>query len=264
MSLAVARTAWIPAFAGMLGFLGFVSGPSPTAAKPPAKPTPACASRAFDGAAFTVCGYTPGRDRLTLAWKDKHGQALRGFKALKASLGAKEAAKVRFAMNAGMFGEAGEPIGLYVANSKPLVRLNTRDASGNFYMKPNGVFWLDRAKRPHVSTAGAYAAAKPKAAWATQSGPMLVIAGQLHSQIVEDGPSRNIRNGVGAGCPDGAALFVISDDAVSFGKLARFFRDGLKCRDALYFDGSVSSLWRPEADRLDEARALGPLVVVSR
>jgi prepilin-type processing-associated H-X9-DG protein len=55
---------------------------------------------------------------------------------------------------------------------------------------------------------------------------------------------------------------VISNDEVSFGKLARFFRDGLKARNALYFDGSVSSLWDPANGRRDAYAPLGPMVVV--
>ena len=58
------------------------------------------------------------------------------------------------------------------------------------------------------------------------------------------------------------AFFVISDDAVSFGKLARFFRDGLHCPNALFLDGSVSSLWDPAAERQDAYSELGPMVLV--
>ena len=100
-------------------------------------------------------------------------------------------------------------------------------------------------------------------AFATQSGPMLLIDGKLHPRFERDGQSRNIRNGVGI-APDGTATFVISDDLVSFGKLARFFRDRVKAENALYFDGSVSSLWNPPAARRDSFVELGPMVVVLR
>ena len=59
----------------------------------------------------------------------------------------------------------------------------------------------------------------------------------------------------------GKALFVISDDPVSFGTFARFFRDRLKSRDALFFDGSVSALWDPANGRRDLTKPLGPMVV---
>jgi len=104
--------------------------------------------------------------------------------------------------------------------------------------------------------------AKTKPKWATQSGPMLVMNGKLHPEITEDGPSRNIRNGVGVR-DSHTALFAISDRPISFGKLARFFRDELKCEDALYLDGAVSSLWDRQGERMDTGSDLGPVLVVS-
>ena len=92
---------------------------------------------------------------------------------------------------------------------------------------------------------------------------MLVIDGKLHPRFDPDGPSRYVRNGVGI-APGGKAVFVISADAVSFGKFARFFRDRIKARNALYFDGSVSSLWDPAAGRMDDFTDIGPIVVAFR
>ena len=59
------------------------------------------------------------------------------------------------------------------------------------------------------------------------------------------------------------AIFVISEDEISFGRLARFFRDTLHCRNALYLDGAVSSLWVPSEGRLDARAKLGPVVIVT-
>ena len=92
---------------------------------------------------------------------------------------------------------------------------------------------------------------------------MLVIDGKLHPKFDADGESRNIRNGVGI-APDGTPLFAISEEPVSFGKFARLFRDALKAKNALYFDGSVSSLWDPGNHRQDSIAELGPMVVVFR
>jgi uncharacterized protein YigE (DUF2233 family) len=91
---------------------------------------------------------------------------------------------------------------------------------------------------------------------------MLVIDGELHPRFDTDGPSRLIRNGVGVSDPY-TAWFVISEEAISFGRFARFFRDELGCADALFLDGSVSSLWDPAAGRRDSHAELGPVVVVS-
>jgi uncharacterized protein YigE (DUF2233 family) len=55
---------------------------------------------------------------------------------------------------------------------------------------------------------------------------------------------------------------VISESEVSFGKMARFFRDDLRVRDALYLDGAVSSLWDPARNRMDIRAPLGPMIWV--
>jgi uncharacterized protein YigE (DUF2233 family) len=90
---------------------------------------------------------------------------------------------------------------------------------------------------------------------------MLVIDGKLHPEIAEDGNSTRVRNGVGLD-RQGRAHFVISSEPLSFGRLARYFRDELKTPNALYLDGSVSSLWDPAGGRMDQGYPLGPLVVV--
>jgi uncharacterized protein YigE (DUF2233 family) len=219
-----------------------------------------CTTQTFEGDAFTVCAYRPARDEIALVWADQQGAGLRSFEALEAS-GFVDAKRVRFAMNAGMFDASGAPIGLFVANGRETKALNQQAGPGNFHMQPNGVFFVDAARGPHVVATADYAGAAPQPVLATQSGPMLVIAGKLNAQFGPDGPSRYVRNGVGV--RDGVAYFVISEAAVSFGKSARFFREALKCENALYLDGAVSSLWVPSAGRRDAGAPLGPIVVVS-
>jgi uncharacterized protein YigE (DUF2233 family) len=167
-------------------------------------------------------------------------------------------------MNAGMYDEEGRPIGLHVEQGRQLRRVNLRDGPGNFHLKPNGVFAVDEEGRVSVLPSDAFARRPPaKVMWASQSGPMLVVAGRLHPRFDADGESRLRRNGVGVANPD-TAFFVISDDAVSFGRFARFFRDVLGCPNALFLDGSVSSLWDPAAGRRDDRTDLGPMAMVFR
>jgi len=139
--------------------------------------------------------------------------------------------------------------------------LNRASGFGNFYLKPNGVFSVSADGRARIETTEAFASASRKTTWATQSGPMLVLDGELHPAIQPDGPSRLVRNGVGVDA-DGSAYFVISQSTVSFGKLARLFRDDLHCANALFLDGTVSSLWAPDLHRRDDARLIGPIVTV--
>jgi uncharacterized protein YigE (DUF2233 family) len=220
-----------------------------------------CETLTFEGDPFTVCRAEAGRDEISLSLLGASGKPLRRLSMLKTHLG-DGAGKVRFAMNAGIFDGKHAPIGLYVENGKQLKAISTRDGFGNFHLKPNGVFWVGADGAAHVTTSDAYVSQKPKAIWATQSGPLLVIDGKLHPKISHNGESRYTRNGVGV-TDKGDALFVISDAPVSFGKLARLFRDELGCDDALYFDGAVSALWAPLLGRMDAGRDLGPMVVVT-
>lgn len=232
-----------------------------TAQAPPAQvgSTSACALREFEGDRFTVCSVARGK--VEVRTSDAAGYPYRSFVALEAAL-ARRAERVAFAMNAGMFDEDGRAIGLLIEDGKQLHAINLRKGGGNFHLMPNGVFLVRRNGSAEIMTSPQF---KPAAdiAFATQSGPMLVIDGKVHPRFEINGTSRHVRNGVGI-APDGTPIFAISNDQVSFGKLARFFRDELKTRDALYFDGSVSSLWDPANNRRDAHVLLGPMVVVFR
>jgi uncharacterized protein YigE (DUF2233 family) len=92
---------------------------------------------------------------------------------------------------------------------------------------------------------------------------MLVIDGRIHPKIRPDGASEKIRNGVGA-CRGGAVAFAIAEEPVNFDLFARLFRDGLDCPNALFLDGSVSSLYAPELNRDDELWPIGPIAGVVR
>lgn len=107
---------------------------------------------------------------------------------------------------------------------------------------------------------GRYLKVHPKPDFATQSGPMLVVDGKIHPKISTDGPSQKIRNGVGVRDDGRTAVFVISERPVTFGAFARLFKDDLGCRNALFLDGSVSSLYAPNLNRSDLSRPLGPMV----
>jgi uncharacterized protein YigE (DUF2233 family) len=218
----------------------------------------ACAKRVFEGSTFTACRYDRSHDEIALFLDGPRGP-LRSFSALEQQLGLR-AQHLRFAMNAGMYDEAGNPIGLYVEAGTQRHALNRQRGPGNFHMLPNGVFTVAADGRVAVLPSERYDPAS-RPFFATQSGPMLVINGRLHPAIQDNGPSLHIRNGVGADSAD-TAWFVISDDAVSFGRMARLFREVLHCPNALYLDGSVSSLWDRPAGRRDTNSELGPMVAI--
>ena len=223
---------------------------SPAAVEPPPSQ---CREERFDGSRFTVCDPKGGELRLLAAGRTE--QPVRTF----ADVGRKiHASRVAFAMNAGMFDRDGRPIGLAIVDGREVRAINRREGGGNFHLMPNGVFEVRRDGSSAIVASADWTPNK-NTKFASQSGPMLVIGGKLHPKLDHDGTSRLIRNGVGVG--QGKALFVISEDPVSLGKFGRFFRDRLKAPNALYFDGSVSSLWDPANGRQDSLAPLGPIVV---
>jgi uncharacterized protein YigE (DUF2233 family) len=222
------------------------------------QPQSACRQQLFEDSRFTVCD--PGKGQVELVAAGRGEPAIRQFADLEQSLGPR-AERVAFAMNAGMYDEDGRPIGLAIVEGKQKHAINRKKGGGNFHLMPNGVFQI-RDGRAEVVTSKAWRPS-PAIRFATQSGPMLVIDGKLHPAFEPDGTSRHVRNGVGIE-PGGRAMFVISEEPVSLGKFARFFRDRLKARNALFFDGAVSALWDPANGRRDITRPLGPMVVAFR
>lgn len=227
-------------------------GPAPTFAS-------ACKPALFEGVPLTHCIADPATHRIQTALAPNNGENFGTIESWRARI---EASDIAFVVNAGMYGDDLRPLGYFVRDEDRLVEIDNGSGSGNFYMKPNGVFfggdgtWRILPTETFIRTVGT------RPSFGTQSGPMLVIDGDLHPEISDDGPSRTTRNGVGVD-KEGRAHFVISDEPISFGQLARFFRDELKTPDALYLDGNVSSLWDPVTGRSDEGR-VGPLLVVER
>jgi uncharacterized protein YigE (DUF2233 family) len=218
---------------------------------------PLCTGRLFQGKSYTVCAIDLTQSKLELFNLNSAGQPYASFQALAEGLGA-EGRDLVFAMNAGMFDDGLKPIGLYIEDGTQVKKLNRRDGYGNFHMKPNGVFYV-KGDKLGVVTSDQFAKMTEKPDFATQSGPMLVIDGQIHPKFSPTGQSRKVRNGVGM-VNDHTAAFVISEDAVTFHEFAGLFRDELNCSNALFFDGTVSSLYAPELGRLNNFVPLGPMV----
>lgn len=219
----------------------------------------ACRSIIFEDTPLTHCLAVPARHRISMDLGPSGGAP---YRSLSAFAKAHDDGSVVFAMNAGMFDDEGKPIGYFVEDLQRLHTLNTNEGEGNFHMKPNGVFYGSGDSWKIRTTADFLANVKDRPQFGTQSGPMLVVNGKIHPEITANGPSRMIRNAVGVD-DKGRAHFVISNAPLSFGRLARFFKDELGVKNALYLDGNVSALWNPATDRLDKAE-IGPIVVVER
>ncbi|HMK89863.1 MAG TPA: phosphodiester glycosidase family protein [Methylocystis sp.] len=218
-----------------------------------------CQEIEAEGVSYAVCSFDARRDQIRLFLRGGDGAILGSFSGLESEL-AKQGETLVFAMNAGMYGEDRAPIGLYVEEGRVAHSVNLHDGAGNFHMKPNGVFWVGGG-RAGVVESRAFASKTLRPSYATQSGPLLLSGGRLNAHIHEDGQSAKIRNGVCV--TDGhVARFAISDAPVTFHAFAHFFRERLGCQDALYLDGSISSLYAPQLARHDRFRPLGPIVGV--
>lgn len=220
-----------------------------------------CEDRMYQERSYTICEADASKEELRLFYKESAEGALLGQFFAVDDLLKTENKQLAFAMNAGMYHEDRSPVGHYVENGVELMRVIPNAGPGNFGLLPNGIFCI-RDGRADVIETLRFLKEAPACKHATQSGPMLVIDGKLHPRFLVDSDSRYLRNGV-ATSEDGArAVFVISNERVTFYELGSFVRDGLKLPQALYFDGNVSRLYAPDLDRADAGFLLGPIVGV--
>ncbi|HEX8372990.1 MAG TPA: phosphodiester glycosidase family protein [Chthoniobacterales bacterium] len=208
----------------------------------------------------TICRVDLRKERLQLFHRDDKGQPFKRFSPLASWL-EERGEKLIFAMNAGMYHGDFSAVGLFVAEGKQLVPLNTDDAEGNFFLKPNGVFAVTEKGGAVVETSD-YPKLKEKVLLATQSGPLLVHRGKIHPAFKPTSDSRLFRNGVGVNSAH-EVIFANSEAPLNLHEFARLFLDKLDCPNALFFDGTVSSLFSTELKRNDFRIDLGPMIGVT-
>lgn len=208
---------------------------------------------------FLVYKVNIKKQDLKLYWKNEKNQNFGSILNLKNWIEQKNTT-LEFAMNGGMYKKDNSPQGLYVEKQKVLVPLDTTNASGNFYLKPNGVFYLTTQKTAVICTTEKFKNDK-QIQYATQSGPMLVIDGKIHPDFKEGSRNLNIRNGVGI-LPDGNVVFVLSKKEVNFYDFANYFKS-LGCKNALYLDGFVSRAYLPSENWIQTNGNFGVLFAVT-
>jgi uncharacterized protein YigE (DUF2233 family) len=194
-------------------------------------------------------------------WRDEaENKPFLSLKNLKNDL-SKQGKQLVFASNAGMYMGNNSPQGLFIQNGAELAAIEKKkDAYGNFYLQPNGIFYIGADSLAHVVTTDYYVEEKPKAVrFATQSGPMLVINDIIHEKFTKGSENKNIRNGVGV-IDSNHVVFVISNVPVNFYDFASLFKDEFKCKNALYLDGAISETYLPELARLQLGGNFGPMI----
>lgn len=217
-----------------------------------------CSKVSFDNRPFTICEIDASQENLRLFLYDAEGDPYGHFSAIDAAL-AVRGESLGFAMNAGMYHEDRSPVGLYIEDGDTRRDVVEGASYGNFGLVPNGVLCL-RPGRTDVIETTRYVATRPECTYATQSGPMLVIDGNLHPRFLPDSTSRYIRNGVGTSYDGQRVVFAISSLPVTFHEFGQLFRDGLGLPHALYLDGNISRLHAPGIGRSDPGFRMGPVV----
>lgn len=219
-----------------------------------------CSDLSYQDNRYTICEVDAARAQLKLFLRDDKEQVFGHFSTIEKALKS-QGKELVFATNAGMYHANRSPVGLYIEDGKEEMRLVPNAGPGNFGLLPNGVFCL-REGRADVFETLSFRDAGIRCTSATQSGPMLVINGELHPRFLPDSTSYYIRNGVGTSADGTRVVFAISRNAVTFHQFGSLFRDHLKLPNALYFDGNISRLHAPQIGRSDAGFMMGPVVGV--
>ena len=184
----------------------------------------------------------PKKQNLEFFWKNEKGEHFKNAENLISWLKSKNK-KLLFSTNGGMYKKDNSPQGLFIENKIVKSEIDTSNGNGNFYLKPNGVFYLTTEKNPIICKTEDFVN-NGMIKYATQSGPMLVIDGEIHTAFKKNSTNLNIRNGVGI-LPNNQIIFAISKKEINFYDFAEYFKK-LGCKNALYLDGFVSRTYLPE------------------
>jgi uncharacterized protein YigE (DUF2233 family) len=214
---------------------------------------------AFRGISYSVHEVDPRKDDLQMFLKYDKDIFIHDFAGLEKYVAGK-GEKLLFAANAGMFQPDFTPCGLLVENGTEITPLNVNDGQGNFYMKPNGVFLINEKHEARIVNSADYVDELSPAVWATQSGPLLVLRGDINPDFNADSKSLKIRSGVGVR-KDGIIEFALSHKPVSFYDFASLFTDKLQCPNALFLDGDISGFHVPGMKH-DLPQTFGPMIGV--
>lgn len=181
-------------------------------------------------------------EQVRVLWLDGDGNKLHTLPAAGRFLRAR-GEKPTAIMNGGIFEPGHIPSGLLVQDGKTLRPINRRPGKGNFFLKPNGVFWI-AAGKAGVTDTDDFAPELAGLTQAVQSGPLLLKGGKTHPAFNKPSKSRLHRNGVGV-TPEGEIVFAMTEFRQerfpNLWEFADLFRS-LGCRDALFLDGDLSQL----------------------
>ncbi|MBK6835814.1 MAG: phosphodiester glycosidase family protein [Bacteroidetes bacterium] len=213
-----------------------------------------------DDPRFVSYTVNPKNVNLNFYWKNDKGERFKNAANLSLWL-KKQKRELVFAVNGGMYKKDNSPQGLYIENKIQKNKIDNGNGTGNFYLKPNDVFYITTDKKPSICLTEKFVN-NGKVKYATQSGPMLLIDGKIHSSFKENSTNLNIRNGVGI-LPNNEVIFAMSKKEINFYDFADYFKK-LGCKNALYLDGFVSRTYLPEKNWVQTDGDFGVIIGVSK
>lgn len=219
------------------------------------------------GATTAIVIYVDIKEDINLFLRDKKGNVYENFDNLNSDLKSNNK-KLTFAMNAGIFSSGGIPLGLYSDNRGNKYPLNSRGGQGNFYIKPNGIFYASKDFFYIVDSSEFKDSDNLR--FAIQSGPLLLNHKIINSKFNKSSTNKYTRNGVGL-ISNTRAVFAITKGNVNFYEFSEFFLNELNCDSAIYFDGAISSLYLPLKNINDQLKysnqqnvKLGPIIGITQ
>ena len=203
---------------------------------------------------FTV--YIPdlNKEAIKMYWKDKNDEA---YSELSKFIQENQEGKINFATNGGIYSEEYKPNGLYIENYKVISKINLADGEGNFYMQPNGVFYIQN-NHPEISGSKVFEYNK-NISYATQSGPLLIENGVINKKFGKNSESYKIRSAVGID-RENKVFFLMSSEKINFYDFSKYALDKLNCKDLLFLDGTISKMYFADEKKVPEQNY--PFVVI--
>ncbi len=202
----------------------------------------------------------PKKQNVALYWKNEKEVNFGSLQNLKLWLN-KNSKELLFATNGGMYKKDHSPQGLYIENNNIKTVIDTTSGNGNFYMKPNGIFFLTTSNVANVCKTKDFKV-NSKVKFATQSGPMLLIDGEIHKSFNINSTNLNIRNGVGI-LPNNEIIFAMSKKEINFYEFATYFKNR-GCCNALYLDGFVSRTYCPKENNSQLDGDFGVIIGITK
>ena len=206
------------------------------------------------GLALRVVRVRLDQARIDLKWRDQNDTRIGTLASAMSAAGERSV----FATNAGIFDRSFAPLGVHIENGQLLRPLNLEDGAGNFFWKPNAVFFIRDGNAGIVRADQFDPAIQTEIA--TQSGPMLIEHGKVFDSVTASTSSWRTRSGVGV-TRSGEVIFALSAYPCSFASFANAFA-ALDCPNAMYLDGQISAFRTKEQS--DDGDFAGIFVISTR